>query len=104
MDLPWPGNVRELRNMCERLVVSIEEEKIDAEHVMKLMEHDNGEEQYLASEDTISVPIRGGLQKIEEEIMRQVLEKVSGDRTKAAELLGISRSTLWRRLGSKDVS
>jgi len=35
---------------------------------------------------------------IEEEIMRQVLERVDGDRSEAARLLGVSRTTLWRRL------
>jgi len=44
------------------------------------------------------VSISGGMRCIEEEIMRQVLERVDGDRAEAARLLGVSRTTLWRRL------
>ena len=70
--------------------------------VMKLMEHDNGEEQYLASEDTISVPIRGGLQNRRGNHAPSAGKSVRRQ-DEGCKLLGISRSTLWDGF-IKDVS
>ncbi len=96
----WPGNVRELRNVCERLAVGVESREIDEETVWKLLGHDDRTTESTRPDGTVTVAIEGGLRQIENEIMRQVLRKVGGDRTEAARLLGINRSTLWRRLGA----
>ncbi|NLG79263.1 MAG: sigma 54-interacting transcriptional regulator [Firmicutes bacterium] len=96
----WPGNVRELRNVCERLAVGVESCEIDEETVWKLLGRDDRATESTQPEGTVTVSIKGGLRQIEDEIMRQVLRKVGGDRTEAARLLGINRSTLWRRLGA----
>lgn len=96
----WPGNVRELRNVCERLAVGVESREIDEETVWKLLGRDDHATEITQPEGTVTVAIEGGLRQIENEIMRQVLRKVGGDRTEAARLLGINRSTLWRRLGA----
>ena len=96
----WPGNVRELRNVCERLAVGVECDEIDEETVWKLLGRDDRATESTQPEGTVTVSISGGLRQIENEIMRQVLRKVGGDRTEAARLLGINRSTLWRRLGA----
>lgn len=102
VDYSWPGNVRELRNTCERLAVGVQGDEIGREDVIKLMEYDEGADQLSRADDSITIPLRGSLQEIEDEILREVLKKTGGDRTKASRLLGISRSTLWRRLGAKD--
>ena len=87
--------------MCERLAIGVENDEIGADDVSVIIcGSDDGEstpEDW--DEDLITVPIRGGMRRIEEEIMREVLRKVDGDRTEAARLLGVSRTTLWRRLG-----
>lgn len=102
VDYSWPGNVRELRNTCERLAVGVQGDEIAGEDVVKLMERDESADRLSRAEDSITIPLGGSLQEIEDEILRQVLKKAGGDRTKASRLLGISRSTLWRRLGAKD--
>jgi len=97
----WPGNVRELKNVCERLAVGVEHDHIDAHDVSSIIgQNPNGEciRGGCDAEDLITVSISGGMRCIEEEIMRQVLERVDGDRAEAARLLGVSRTTLWRRL------
>lgn len=97
-DYSWPGNVRELRNACERLAVGVETDEIAREDVMRLIECDGSANHHDQSGDTVTVSITGGLQAVEVEVLRQVLEKVGGDRMRACYLLGISRSTLWRKL------
>lgn len=97
----WPGNVRELRNACERLAVGVEESEVFKEDVLKLLEWTDDAREAEASQMTVALRLDGGgLRRMEEEIMRQVLEKVNGDRTEACRLLGINRSTLWRRIGT----
>lgn len=101
LDYQWPGNVRELKNVCERLAIGVENDEIGADDVYVIIGgSDDGESMPEdRDEDLITVPIQGGMRRIEEEIMREVLRKVDGDRTEAARLLGVSRTTLWRRLG-----
>jgi len=97
----WPGNVRELKNVCERLAVGVEHDHIDSQDVSTIIgQNPNGEciRGGCDAEDLITVSISGGMRCIEEEIMRQVLQRVDGDRSEAARLLGVSRTTLWRRL------
>jgi len=97
----WPGNVRELKNVCERLAVGVEHDQIDSQDVSGIIGQ-SGDREWTPdgreAEDLITVSISGGMRCIEEDIMRQVLRKVDGDRTEAARLLGVSRTTLWRRL------
>lgn len=100
----WPGNVRELRNVCERLVVGVESAEIDESHVLKLLEHVGARREDRActgASDTICLKLTGGLKQIENDVISWVLERVGGDKAEAARLLGISRTTLWRRLSGK---
>ena len=85
----WPGNVRELRNFVERHVI--------------LSEHPIITEVDLPSCETTGSAIDADLptlQELERRYISTILEHFEGNRTKAAETLGIDKSTLWRKLQS----
>lgn len=94
----WPGNIRELRNICERLAVAVDADRIGRHDVIRLLKPSTEEEKPSVPMTSVTVSMEGGLRQMEEEIMRQVLQQVGGDKTRASRLLGVSRSTLWRRL------
>jgi len=85
---PWPGNVRELENVIRRLVVLGDDEAFDLPDLPAPMR--------------FSAP-RGGtvmrsLAEVEAEHIRSVLAAVGGNKTRAAEILGIDRKTLREKL------
>jgi DNA-binding NtrC family response regulator len=90
----WPGNIRELRNFCENAVVThrggkLTEYDIDPKYrgsvVVSLLSSHGVSEQLSVEEN-------------EKRLLKEALLKVRGNRTKAAELMGISRRTLHRKL------
>ena len=89
----WPGNIRELRNVAERMVVLSEGGQILAEHLPPLLRYKR--EQQAAT-------LSGGLPKLSEKTERRAVEmalkQTQGNRTKAAQLLGIPRSTLYYKI------
>jgi two-component system response regulator HydG len=88
----WPGNVRELENIIHRLVIMNEENIIDVPDLPSLMRSSTIRESRLDRT----------LDEVEAEHIRNVLDSVKGNKTKAAEILGIDRKTLREKL--KDVS
>ena len=89
----WPGNVVELENLCERLVLSAKHWRIGKDLVRRLLEQGSvlGEER---------------LQhwKTEAETITDALRSVNGSRTFAAAKLGMSRTTLWRKMQKYNIS
>jgi DNA-binding NtrC family response regulator len=83
----WPGNVRELRNLIERSLI------VGALNVSALY-------QGLPRPRPVAAPTQQptDLQTLEKQHILAVLESVGGDKTRAAQLLGISRRTLERRV------
>jgi transcriptional regulator with PAS, ATPase and Fis domain len=90
---PWPGNVRQLQNVVERLAIL---------HHGPVVRKEAFEEALAALDPAEKEPAsdtRGGtLAATEEEHIRKVLEATHGNKTRAAELLGIERKTLYRKL------
>jgi DNA-binding NtrC family response regulator len=87
----WPGNVRELENMMERTVALCESDTIGhADLPEKLTQ--------------VKILIRDlddyemTLEALEEQHIKKVLQRVGGDKVKAAQILGINLSTLYRKL------
>jgi len=98
----WPGNVRELRNLIERSLI------VGALNVSALYQGLSrplqaaivaAAPQALQAPPTPQTPLDGptDLHTLEKRHILAVLESVQGDKTRAAQLLGISRRTLERR-------
>ena len=89
----FPGNVRELENIVEHAFVLCVGNRIDVDCLP-------GELTMKQEETGSSVPPEEGhpFEKAEAEIVKRTLEKNRGNRVKAAEELGISRATLWRKI------
>ncbi|MDP3947826.1 MAG: sigma-54 dependent transcriptional regulator, partial [bacterium] len=89
----WPGNVRELKNAVERAVIFADpRELIRASHFPPQIR--------TGTERNRSSPSREfkDLKTIEMNYIKEVLEACGGNKAKAAELLGVSPSTIWRKL------
>ncbi len=87
----WPGNVRELRNVVEQAVVLLRGKRIG---VRDLPAHIRE-----AADAAGSVPVGAGtLEELEKKAVAQALRSAGGNRTRAAEQLGISRRTLHRKI------
>jgi len=86
----WPGNVRELENVVQRLVVMNEGGVVEVPDLPSLMRFSGLRN---ASFDRT-------LAEVEAEYIRNVLASVNGNRTRAAEILGIDRKTLREKLKS----
>jgi DNA-binding NtrC family response regulator len=92
----WPGNIRELRNFCENIVVLKRGSEV-TEYDLDLKYQAGGE---IEEEPAVGAPAAASLSKEENEkrLLRSALIKANGNRTRAAELMGISRRTLHRKL------
>jgi DNA-binding NtrC family response regulator len=88
---PWPGNVRELRNLVERLVILSPGDSIDlAQFPAEYVPTPGSGDDQLTRATT--------LEDLERAHIQRVLDRVDGNKTKAAEILGISRQTLRTKL------
>lgn len=88
----WPGNIREIRNISEQLTVLCEGDQITGEDVSAVL-HLSSVSQKSFVLQTGFDPTLSGLQK------RQIMEVLArtSSRKEAAEILGISKTTLWRK-------
>lgn len=84
----WPGNVRELQNVIQRLIVMIDGDTIDVPDLPSLM-------RFSALRGT---GLNRTLAEVDAEHIRNVLASVDGNKTRAAEILGIDRKTLREKL------
>ncbi len=84
----WPGNVRELENIIQRLVIMIDETNIDLPDLPSNMRFT------VRNESGLLKP----LAEVEREHILNVLSLVKGNKTKAAEILGIDRKTLREKI------
>ena len=85
---PWPGNIRELQHSIERAVI------LCRDHV--LTENDFHLSNHVEYDETDSTTFN--LSDVERNTIKQVLKKWNGNLTRAAEELGIGRTTLYRKI------
>jgi two-component system response regulator HydG len=93
-DYSWPGNVRELENTLERLIVFSQGKVITTQDLV----YSNT----VLSRMVTSEPIR--LEEMEREHIVKVLARVNGNKTQAAQLLGIDRKTLRIKIKKYEIS
>jgi PAS domain S-box-containing protein len=89
----FPGNVRELENILEHAFVICGGNRIDVDCLPKELTLKQGE-----TDSLVSVKEEHPFERAEAEIVKRALEKSRGNRVKAAQELGISRATLWRKI------
>lgn len=90
LSYPWPGNIRELENVCNFICATIETNAVRnvdfPEHIAR----------YSFSGNNVTAMKRPAMS------LQEAMQISGNNKTKAAELLGISRMTLWRRLQEHD--
>lgn len=87
-DHAWPGNVRELENLVQKLVLMVDGETIEVSDLPETMKFRR----------TASGRLDLSLMEHQEEYIRDVLDSVGGNKTKAAAILRVDRKTLRRKL------
>ena len=101
---PWPGNVRELRTVIEHGVVMCNSARIGVEHLPDFLREATGKvisANGNATKETqkeLASTVELNLHLLEQRAIQNALAQTAGNRTLAAELLGISRRTLQRKL------
>ncbi|MFP5506881.1 MAG: sigma-54-dependent transcriptional regulator [Gammaproteobacteria bacterium] len=93
MRYEWPGNVRELENTLERMIILAEGDVIDVD---LLPPEISGERDQVGKALDYIAP--QSLEEIEAYFIKKTLRETSGDRALTAEILGIDKSTLWRKI------
>ncbi len=96
MSHTWPGNIRELRNVLERAAIMSEKDLISRASLP-------GEFGKVAAKNpsdlsTIKFPVGTTVDAMERELILQTLQATGNNKTRAAELLGVSLKTLHNKL------
>jgi DNA-binding NtrC family response regulator len=94
IDYPWPGNVRELENVIERAVVLSRGARLTPEDLPDTIREAEPTEASL-----ITFSVCTPLDEVELRLIRETLRHAKGDKSVAAQLLGISTRTIYRKLG-----
>lgn len=98
----WPGNIRELENVIQSLLIMSRHDEIQVEDLpdwiqCKMIPEAKSEEVF--SYDKVNQSLKKYIQSQEEDYIRKVLEQNEGNLTKTAQVLKISRTTLYKRMG-----
>jgi DNA-binding NtrC family response regulator len=91
----WPGNVRELRNVLERSMIVCREDYIEESHLPPFVERAS-----LASNLQVFLPLGTTIDEAEKRLIYRTLEFTENNKTRAADILGISLKTLHNKLNS----
>lgn len=91
----WPGNIRQLRNVIERAVALSTTDRIGVEDLPPAVVDHEPSRVWIGGDDPSELQ---PLSVIEDAYIRHVLRATGGHRTRAAEILGLDRKTLYRRL------
>jgi DNA-binding NtrC family response regulator len=94
LDYTWPGNVRELENVIERAAVLCRSDAIRVEDLPEAVA-----KAAQASPSALTFSIGTPLEDVESKMIRETLRHTAGDKSLAAQLLGISTRTIYRKLG-----
>ncbi len=94
MDYSWPGNVRELENVIERAAVLCRSDSLRLEDLPEVVA-----QAAQPSPSALNFPIGTPLEEVEQRMIRETLSYTNGDKSLAAQLLGISTRTIYRKLG-----
>jgi len=99
----WPGNIRQLENIIERLVVRTDKNFIMTNLVKEIMklQYRGGSIDNYQKQGNINYPLSGNLENIEKNIIKEIINEEKGNKVAAARRLGISRTTLWRKMNNK---
>ena len=95
IDYQWPGNVRELENVIERAMTLCRGEKVVPEDLPAAIQGARREKRVIDEAAEQVLP----LEALEREYILRILEKTGGNKYQAAQMLGIDRKTLYRKLG-----
>jgi two-component system response regulator HydG len=96
-DYAWPGNVRELENVIERAVVLCRGDMLTADDLPEVIVQASS-----PPPTALTVTIGTPLEEVESRLVRETLRHTKGDKPLAAQLLGISTRTIYRKLGETD--
>ncbi|MCP3955150.1 MAG: hypothetical protein GY697_23470 [Desulfobacterales bacterium] len=101
----WPGNVRELKNYIARGVILSKKKKLCIDDLPDI--NSTVRQASASSPDhmpSLSLPQRGiKIQDMEKELIRTTLEQCGGNKSQAAQRLGISRKTLYEKIARYDI-
>jgi DNA-binding NtrC family response regulator len=107
MQYDWPGNVRELQNTLERIILLGDDDMIEQKEVYTAIDFQNNgtKPQSPKKNRVIEVPEEGiSLKEGEKRIICEVLKLTRGNRSNAAQILGISRPRLKRKIDEYRIS
>ncbi|HYO81386.1 MAG TPA: sigma-54 dependent transcriptional regulator [Bryobacteraceae bacterium] len=94
-EYPWPGNVRELKNLMERIVILNPQVRIDSRHIPLPAQRRNNTHDRPAERFASLQEVR---EAAERDYILRKLDEAQSNVTRAAELLGLERSNLYRKM------
>jgi transcriptional regulator with PAS, ATPase and Fis domain len=101
-DYHWPGNIRQLENVLERAFNMVEAEEILPEHLpaylWELRTSQGVSARDVAAQSSINANLANAKQNLERQQIKEILDKTRGNKSEAARLMGITRTTLYQKL------
>ncbi|MFQ5675048.1 MAG: sigma-54-dependent transcriptional regulator [bacterium] len=92
MEYPWKGNVRELENAIERAMILCDSDILSIQHFNQITPQTDGSSQNLNGD------LKSSVKTFEQNRILKALKATDNDKNKAAELLGLSLSSLYRKI------
>ena len=99
MRYDWPGNIRELENTIERSVIMTRGDHISPADLPMNIQALGGE----LDDDNTGVLPGWSMREVEKDLIIKTLEQTDGNKTKAAEILGINRKTLQNKIREYEI-
>ena len=91
MDYPWRGNIRELENAVERAMILCDSDTLIKEHFQQISSGSK-------SSQNLNGDLKSSVKDFEQESILKALHAGGNDKNKAAEILGLSLSSLYRKI------
>jgi two-component system nitrogen regulation response regulator NtrX len=96
---PWPGNVRELRNVVERLMIMVPGDRVSSRDLLFLEQGGSALSAMQAGSKPVGIaPLHDARDEFEKQYILRALASQQGNMSRTAEVLGVERSNLYRKM------